>query len=302
MSRLERTTPHNTRALAWSVSLYRWLLLGVGRLWLRTLADLAVSALAEHIAGGIRMSRWTPARYCAFATMLGGAIWIGEVLYNIGAAIVTAATGSAAYTGPDIMASYVFAAAWMLFPIGLMGLLMLAAGRVGVLSWLGYTIAFAGGLMLLVGDLGTTYARSYAAYVGGVQVVHLSGSDLVSANLKLALYQISFLGYPVLGTGLALVGLALWRARALPRFNLLPLGLGVFAALQYFFTDMGAPSLLRNTGTPGLLVMVVEFALFVLAWAVGWMLLGRTVWVAMEAPSPAMRAKPVAGQAQTAAG
>lgn len=318
------TTPRPARTLTWSVTLYRRLLLayparfraayaasmtqvfrdccrqaqresglrGIGRLWLRTLADLADSALAERSTGGIPMpglSRWTPARYCGFAAMLGGAIWIAYVLFNVGAFILPAVTGGPAYTNPNPAAAYIFSATWVLFPLGLIGVLTLAAGRVSTIAWLGFTIAFAGALMLLAGNLGTTYIWSY--YAGQVEI-HLTGYDPVGENIEYALYAISFLGYPVLGIGLGLAGLFLWRARALSRWNLLPLVLGVWGALQYFFTDMGAPSVLRNTGTPGLLVMVIEYALFVLAWGAGWILMGRMVWSSDDAPALAAQIQP----------
>ncbi|HEY7834453.1 MAG TPA: hypothetical protein VIG30_12835 [Ktedonobacterales bacterium] len=334
---MSRSLPTRTdsRALAWSVWLYRRLLVaypapfrtaygpqmvqvfrdccrqvqrerglpGVGRLWRRTLADLAVSALAERCKGEMAMSRWTLNRYCGFAAMLGGAIWLAYILFCAVALAVPAIAGGPLPYSPNPIASYVYDAAWLLFPLSLMGLLALAAGRVGALAWLGFTVALFGGLMLLVGSLGVTYIQSFATYRNGVQVVYLTGYDQIGSNLKLAINSISSLGYPVLGLGLALAGLTLWRARALPswRLHLLPLALGVFAAIQYFFTDIGAPSLLRNTGMPGLLVMIIEWAIFALAWAIGWIVLGRMLWVAAEAPAAHGEPAPAASQTQPAA-
>lgn len=330
MSRSLSTGPAGSRAVAWSVRLYQWLLLayparfrasygghmtqafrdscrqaqregglwGVGRLWPRTLADLGISALAERWTGGNRMARWTPARFYGVAAMLGGAIWLGMMLFSVGAFILSVISQGAVYSGLNPAASYVFEATWILFPIALLGLLGMAAGRVGLLAWLGFTIALVGGLMLLVGGLGTTFVWSSNA---GLRAIKLTGYDAVGENLKLALYTISFVGYPVLGIGLALVGLLLWRARALPRLNTLPLALGIFVALQYFFTDMGAPSLLRNTGTPGLVVMIVEITVFVLAWAVGWILLGRMLWTSAEVVAPELPGQSQPAEMQPAA-
>ena len=88
-------------------------------------------------------------------------------------------------------------------------------------------------------------------------------------------YAANFLGYPILGLGLLGGGWLAARTRALGRLSALPLILGALSIAVYFFMDMGAPSLLRNTGTPGLLVMVAGQLAFALVWAGSWIAIGR---------------------------
>lgn len=108
--------------------------------------------------------------------------------------------------------------------------------------------------------------------------VDLSARSAVNERLDYYAYAVSNLGIPVVG--LALVVTA-WLTRREPELRSVTRTLfvmGVVSAAYYFFTDMGAPSLLRNTGTPGLLGVVAGALTFAVVWLGGWALLGRGLW------------------------
>jgi len=90
------------------------------------------------------------------------------------------------------------------------------------------------------------------------------------------------------------------RTRALGRLSILPLLMSVVVAVMYFFTDMGAPSLLRNTG-PGLLVMAVASLVFIVFWGISWLLLGAALLRAHPFAAPQSAGQTLATGGQGAA-
>jgi hypothetical protein len=91
------------------------------------------------------------------------------------------------------------------------------------------------------------------------------------------------LRYPVLGLGLLGGGWLAGRIRALGGLSALPLILGALSLCVYFFMDMGAPTLLRNTGTPGLLIMAAGQLVCALVWAASCIAIGRRLWSSPQA-------------------
>lgn len=167
-----------------------------------------------------------------------------------------------------------------------MGLHLRLAERGGWLIWLAFVVAAMGALMLFVGGVG----MGYVWYSNMGVEHHLCGFSAACQQTQLIeyyLYEMDFLGYPLLGAGMILSGILAVRRRLLPRHNALVLVMGVLVAAQYFFTDMGAPSILRNTGLPGLLVMAIETVAFIVIWSVGWITLGRQLWAKPAETPPA---------------
>jgi hypothetical protein len=118
--------------------------------------------------------------------------------------------------------------------------------------------------------------------MGSATVVSLAQRSQLNEQLQYNAYVASNLSYPVLGLALVVTGLLTLRAPALRTVARTLLLMGVAGMLYYFFTDMGAPSLLRNTGTPGLLGMVAGALVFYGVWLFGWLRLGRWLWQAGE--------------------
>ena len=70
--------------------------------------------------------------------------------------------------------------------------------------------------------------------------------------------------------------------------------LGAASVVMYFFTDMGAPPLLRNTGNPGVIGMVIGTLIYYLIWLGCWGALGRWLYRA-----GATQVKPALAEAPT---
>jgi hypothetical protein len=249
---------------------------GVLRLWAPALLDLVVTALAECVQGGANMSKSRMVRWSGLLALLGGALWPVTFVLIVGLEAVGAVTRSP--TAPNLVQIVAYPAAWLFFAIGLVGLQARWAIRPRWLGWIAFAAALTGMLMLLVGGTGMGYVWYSNAAAGPMH--RLCGSaDCQRAQLvEYALYVCDFTGYLVLGAGMTLFGLLATVTRALPRGNRLLLVMGILAGTQYWLTDMGAPSILRNTGTPGVIVMASGTLLFTLVWSVGWIVLGRMLW------------------------
>lgn len=250
------------------------------RLWPRSVGDLAATAFLEHTTGGGNMSRATLMRVGGLAAIAGGALWLVMTVIEFGGGFLGASGGS---TFLNPLHFFGIPSIWLLFGVALVGLHPRLGIRPGWLGALALIVSLVGVVALLVGNLGMGYIWNLNTGI----VFDLSAPRPWIEQFDTALYTAAFAGYLVLGLGMLLYGVAAVRQHALPRYNRWVLAMGVLAALQYFFTDMGAPSLLRNTGTPGILVMVAENIIFLFVWSIGWILLGRLLWTESSVPVPA---------------
>jgi hypothetical protein len=205
-------------------------------------------------------------RFAGLAGIVGGIAYILTLLFII------------AYNASGLQLSYPTPVTWVLLPslwlfflVALLGFYSYLAKRAGWVSWLLAVVACAGALMIFIGGVGINYVW----YTNSLTLEHVLTNDPVGEALRYNLYAANFLGYPILGLGLLGGGWLAARTRALGRLSALPLILGALSIAVYFFMDMGAPSLLRNTGTPGLLVMAGGQLLFALVWACSWIAIGR---------------------------
>lgn len=215
------------------------------------------------------MSRSGFIRFAGLSAIVGG------VAYVLTMALIFAYSVSGLQQSYPTPIVWVFLPSlWIFFFVALLGFYTYLAARAGWVTWLFGLVACAGALMILVGGVGINYVW----YANSLTVAHHLTNDPVGDAISYYLDAASFLGYPVLGLGLLGGGWLARRTRALGGLSALPLILGALSIALYFFMDMGAPSLLRNTGTPGLLVMATGQFLFALAWAVSWIAIGRRLW------------------------
>lgn len=150
-------------------------------------------------------------------------------------------------------------AQWVLYLPALVGLQICSAGRTGVMGWIGFTTAVLGAL---IGCLGYTLY-----WIGwGVEI---SSTPIVTGSILLAV-------------GMILNGIALLRARALPRLNWLPLILGITKLLipaDPFFVAhaFDLPDFIQVNLVYGFLGAVLFVASGLLP-AIEWLLLGIALW------------------------
>jgi hypothetical protein len=208
-------------------------------------------------------------RFAGLAGVVGGVAFVVALLvavaYNVSRLWQTYPTPIPWVALPSI---------WLFYFLALLGWHAFLARQVGWGVWLVGVVAAIGAFMLLIGGIGI----SYVWYSNSLSIEHVLSNDPVGEAFRYYLYAASFLGYPVLGLGLLGSGWLAVRVQALGRLSWLPLVLGTLSILMYFVTDMGAPSLLRNTGTPGLIVMALGQLTFGITWACGWILIGRRLW------------------------
>ncbi len=243
----------------------------LARLWWWTLGDLLATAFAERMEQP--MSPTTRYRLAGRVSLIGIGVWLlgaaGLALYSI---------INPAYS-PNIEIATSFA--WVFFIVGLVGLYERLAEHSSKLVWLPGAIAIATVTLIMV-------SGAYHGYISGVgvqysankTVVELSARSQIDEQLSQLAYEAENLSYPALGLALVATGLVITRVHELRRIAKTVIVMGVVTALYYFFTDMGAPSILRNTGAPGMIGLILGFIVFFVTWLGGWARLG--LWLARE--------------------
>ena len=275
----------------------------LARLWLFTLADLVFSALAERLTGGYIMASTRISRFGGLVGLAGGALWLAMLVIGVALTVFFAFAQVTPTPNATVLATFVpLYGAWLLFLVGLAGLTSRLASVSGSF-WLRWGAIVAGGIacvgaiMLLAGNLET----SYVWMLNSQSSVHQVSNNGADAAFSYAFYAAAFVGYLVLGVGLALLGIVAARTRALGRWSILPSLMGGVAAIMYFFTDMGAPSLLRNTN-PGTVVMAIAMLAFMLFWGVCWLVIGVTLLRANHQSAPQPSGRSVSAHEQAATG
>ncbi len=313
------TSAHSTRLLALSLAFYRTLLLlyparfrrayatqmaqvfhtscqqacreggalALGHVWRITLGDLIVTALAERMESVMtpEVTRAPAALYRA----TGLVSLVGIVLWIIGPIVATASVTPMHLAGgePPFSVMMVLPIGWLFFIVGFVGLYTWLARQTGWLIWIPGAFAIAILLTLIAATMYWTYNSQIGVQqLGAATVVNLSARSVVNPQLNAYAYDASYLAYPALGLALVVTGLLALRQPALRAAARMLLLMGVVGMLYYFFTDMGAPSLLRNTGAPGLAGMVAGAVVFYGVWLVGWLRLGRWLRQAGALPAP----------------
>lgn len=250
---------------------------GIAWLWLRTLGDLLLTALAERLELTMTQTPSALYRTTGLVSLVGVITWIiGPILLGVGLAL----TGSMQSSSVNVMMA-LLPVGWFFFVIGFVGLYVWLARQSGWLVWIPGALAIATLLVMIVAALYWGYnSQIGVSYEGNTTVVNLAQASAVNQALDVYAYQASYLAYPALGLLLLATGLLALRtatARVVARTLLV---MGALAIVYYFFTDMGAPPLLRNTGTPGVLGMAAGSLAFFGVWLIGWLRLGRLLWQA----------------------
>ncbi len=256
--------------------------LALARLCWFTLGDLLATALAERLELGMPGTLRALYRTSGMVAMTGVAVWIlgGSVL-----SVALALLNPAGNRQPPFAVMMTMPIAWLFFVIGLIGLYALLAHYRGALIWLPGTVALCAVLALIVATMYWTYNSQIGVQsFGAATVVNLAQASVVNQALDYSAYVVMNQAYPALGLALFVTGLLTLRTPATRLAARTLLVVGALGMLYYFFTDMGAPSLLRNTGTPGALGMAAGALVFFGAWLVGWLLLGRWLWRAGATP------------------
>ena len=205
---------------------------GIITLWLATLVDLLCSALAEHLSEGTIMSRPFYIRMSGLLTLVGAAI---EFLPNLDTSINIFIPGYIGITQHLAQVSIGLIVGIFLIPIvcwtlGLAGLLLAQRGWVGRVS---------ASLALLA--LGAELAVEISADL------HLAPLENILEN---TFGRMAYLGWGftqivdfVLGLSLIVCGAVTLKARLFPRWNVVPLLLGllVFSNLAVYYWAETSP-------------------------------------------------------------
>lgn len=245
---------------------------GIARIWRVTLGDLIVSALAERMEQNMSMTRNAWYRAAGIVSLVGVAVWIlGTTGLTLGMTLAMR-MGAMAPLGVTMAVPLV----WLFFVVGLAGLSSWLAEQRGTVVWLPGAVAMATLIALMVASLYSAYASQIGIQnTGAVTVVNLAARSSVNEQTLYYSYSTMNLSYPLLGLALVVMGLLIRRLPALRGVTRMLLVMGIAGMLYYFFTDMGAPSLLRNTGMPGLIGMMAGALAFFAVWLIGWVALGR---------------------------
>lgn len=247
----------------------------IAHVWRRTLGDLLVTALAEQLEEDRTMERLALYRATGMVSLVGVGAWVlGSVSVALGLAFTHMVGGP-----PPLAISMVLPTAWMFFVVGFIGLYTRLAERCDAIVWLPGIIAISALLAMMVGAMYWTYgAQVGVQYTGSVTIV--TQPLAVDQRLDEYAYAVSNLGIPAMGLALIVTAWLTRQAPDLRAITRMLLVMGAISAAYYFFSDMGAPSLLRNTGMPGLIGMEAGALAFAVVWLSGWVLLGRWLWKA----------------------
>lgn len=229
------------------------------------------------------MERRALYRATGMVSMIGVAAW---AIGSGGIALLLALTHRMGGP-PPLTIAMLMPTAWMFFVVGFVGLYTWLATRCGAVVWRPGLVAIIALLLMMAGTLYWTWAsRIGVEYSGSVAVVNVATRSAVNDQLDFYASIASNLGVPVVG--LALIATA-WLTRKAPELRAVTstlLVMGIVSAAYYFVTDMGAPSLLSNTGAPGLMVSEAGVIVFAAVWLIGWIALGRWLWRAGAIQSP----------------
>lgn len=247
----------------------------LARLWWQTLGDLFATAFAERMEQP--MSPTTRYRIAGGVSLIGIGVWL-----LVGAVFAIHSFLDPVYS-PTI--AIVSSLAWVFFVVGIIGLYQRLAEQSSRVIWMPGAIAIATVTLIMVGGVYHAYTSGIGVqYAVHTTVVDLSVHSQITEELSLLSYEVENLSYPALGLALVATGAVIARVRELRRVAKTIIIMGIVTALYYFFTDMGAPSILRNTGTPGLIGLVLGSIVFVLTWLGGWARLG--LWLALGDMKP----------------
>lgn len=256
---------------------------GVIILWLATLVDLLRSALAEHLSEGPIISQPFYIRMSGLLTLAGAAI---ELLRNIGESTSWFTPG---FNG--IAQHLAQISSGLLIGIALVPIICWTLGLVGLLlaqrGWVGRVSA---SLALLALGL------ELVAYI----ITDLHIAPLVSI-LENTIGLLAHVGWAftqaddlVLGLALIVCGAVTLKARLLPRWNAVPLLLGLLAISNlavYYWAEM---SPIVRVGLTG--IVLVPYLSWIGTFCL-WGCLGYALW-AKQRPEPAkaaVQAQPSAG-------
>lgn len=243
----------------------------LARLWWRTLGDLFATAFAERLEQP--MSPTTRYRIAGRVSLIGIGVWL---LGGAGFALYSAI--NPVYSPNIAVASSI---AWVFFIVGMIGLYERLAERNSKLVWIPGAIAIATVTLIMVSGVYHGYTSGVGVqYAVNTTVADLGARSQLDEQLSQLAYEVENLSYPVLGLALVATGAVIARAGELRRAAKTIIVMGIVTALYYFFTDMGAPSILRNTGTPGLIGLILGSIVFFAIWLGGWARLG--LWLARD--------------------
>ena len=288
----------------------------VAHLWLVTLGDLVVTALAEHADQGqeiTSMEHRSLSRAAGLAGLSGGALLLlygaTELLYS-----------AALWSGADAFANLLFQPrypglpwlpwalamsvplAWVCVIIAIWGLAAHGARRGGAGVFIGATIALVGASLGLIGGVSFVLGRWGSWYTA--PDLGISHFDQLSGSQLPYLGALDLFGRMVVGLGLVTMAVALLARRGAiaKRVQWLTLALGVTALLPYLYVYLATPGAILASLPAGTLYggrlpytpftlpfpatssanLLLVFALleagFALVWGVCWLALGRYLW------------------------
>lgn len=220
---------------------------GVARLWLATLLDLIKSALEERTRRGITMTRAGFIRLSGPLLMFAGALILVSLLSGFETRF------DDPLGGPDLwyeLAGALWAPALLLILAGLVGFYQQHRNEIGLL---GRFAVVGAGIASAVGAAGMLLT--------GLELARVVGSEF-------GWYVFVFGLFGLLGN-LVLLGAATLSRRPLPRWNALPLVLGLLPWLGF-------------TGEPAVPIAMGLFAL-------GWILFGYALYQGPAADTAARR-------------
>lgn len=248
---------------------------GLVALWMRTVADLVVSAAVERgrtVAPALTSSGMI--RFGGLAAMVGGALSAVLVLRNF-AMVFWVGYGSPAWLFGALDLVGVLAS--MLIAVATLGLYACVAVGSRKLATVGLVVATLSAVMLA----GALIYESTAAPTSG----YVANSEVSAETFAIALGVVGL----VYTIGFLLLGVAVILTRALGRWSPLPLILGLFPPVGHLLILLLAGSGGQLEGTQIMVYMLTSLpSVFV---DLGWVLLGYVLWSGWsrgaEEPTPA---------------
>lgn len=260
--------------------------IGLIRYWLVALGDLIVSALAERRRKELHMTRTHWIRVGSLSAIIGGGIATIFAALDLTVAIAqlldeNSSVGLAIF--PVHIVSWGAPALVLLYVLALVGLQVRGASRTGAVGWISITLAILGTVISSLGS-GLTSVILYSQADSCYSPLNCNFYD-PNGYLMMG-YMVGLLGSIIFTIGIVVYGIVTLRRRVLPRYNWLPLTVGIIPLLT-LAASVIAMLVSGGSDYAGTQKVAIMLGVPTLALAILWVWLGIALWPRGDEEAPA---------------
>jgi hypothetical protein len=250
---------------------------GLLRYWLIAFGDLIVSALAERRREELHMTRTLWIRIGSLSAIIGGGIatiFAGLSLTSAVAQLLDENSSLGLALFPVHIVSWGASALVLLYVLALVGLQVRGASRTGVVGWISITLAILG---MVISGLGSGLTSVFLYSQAGSCYSPLNCNFYDPNGYLMMGYMVELLGSIIFTVGIVVYGIVALRRRILPRYNWLPLIVGIIPLLT-LAASVIAMLVSGGSDYAGTQKVAIMLDVPTLALAILWVWLGIALW------------------------